>query len=142
MVDRASVAQHLHRASLRLLRRLRKADDAMELSTARLSALSVLVFVGPQPVGALAEIEGVSQPTMTSLTQALIRQHLIRVETDTNDRRVRRLIATAQGRMLLRRGRNNRIEMLSSMLSGLPSRDLQVLARAATLIDSILVQVR
>lgn len=142
MVDRASVAEHLHRASLRLLRRLRKADEALEISTARLSALSVLVFVGPQSVSALADIEQVSQPTMTSLTQALARQRLVRVEADSSDRRVRRLIATAQGKKMLHQGRQNRIEMLSSMLSGLSARDLQALARAATLMDSILGQKR
>ena len=64
---RRAVATELHRAALRLLRRLRQSDRELEISTARLSTLSVLVFIGPTTVGKLALIEQVSQPTMTSL---------------------------------------------------------------------------
>lgn len=142
MVYRELVAADLHRASLRLMRRLRKADESLGISTARLSALSVLVFVGPTTVGALADIEQVSQPTMTSLTQALIRQGLVRVKLDPNDRRVRRLFATARGKVLLFRGRQERIKMLALMLKGLSARELKVLARAAMLMDLILVEKR
>lgn len=140
MSDRDSVAADLHRASLRLLRRLRKADEKLKISTARLSALSVLVFAGPKSVGALANIEQVSQPTMTSLTQALIRQGLVRVKPDPSDRRIRRLLATARGKALLFRGRQGRIKMLALMLKGLSARELDVLARAAALMDLILTE--
>ena len=138
MAKRAVVAEDLHRAALRLLRRLRKADEMLAISTARLSALSVLVFVGPQSVGGLARIEQVSQPTMTSLTQGMIRQGLIRVKPDPNDRRVRQLVATAKGKKLLHRGRQKRIEMLSSMLQRFSADELRVLARAATMMESML----
>ncbi|GJM23854.1 MAG: MarR family transcriptional regulator [Phycisphaerae bacterium] len=139
MTKRNAVAEDLHRSALRLLRRLRKADETLEISTARLSALSVLVFVGPQSVGGLARIEQVSQPTMTSLTQGMIRQGLIRAKPDPNDRRVRRLVATAKGKKLLHRGRQKRIEMLSSMLQRFNVEELQMLARAATLMESMLL---
>ena len=135
---RAEVAETLHRSVLRLLRRLRKVDDDLGLSTARLSALSVLVFVGPQSVGSLAEIEQVSQPTMTSLTQRLIRGGYVRVELDPKDRRIKRLIATAKGKKLLERGRRNRLELLSSMLEALPDADVQLLSRSAATIESLL----
>ena len=132
------MAETLHRSVLRLLRRLRKVDDDLGLSTARLSALSVLVFVGPQSVGSLAEIEQVSQPTMTSLTQRLIRGGYVRVELDPKDRRIKRLIATAKGKKLLERGRRNRLELLSSMLEALPDADVQLLSRSAATIESLL----
>ncbi len=138
MTKRTAVAEDLHRAALRLLRRLRKADETLEISTARLSALSVLVFVGPQSVGGLARIEQVSQPTMTSLTQGMIRQGLVRSKPDSNDGRVRQLVATAKGKKLLHRGRQKRIEMLSSMLKRLNADELSALARAATLMESML----
>lgn len=140
MVNVHSVAEAQHRAALRLLRRLRKADRTLDISTARLSVLSVLVFVGPQTVGSLANIEQVSQPTMTSLTTALIRQGLIGAKSDVSDRRVRWLRATAKGKKLLNRGRERRIQMLALMLKGLSPADLKVLARAAALMDSILVE--
>ena len=56
-----SVADRLHSAAIRLLRRLRREDDAMGLTAARASALSVLVFGGrPITLGALAQAEQVS----------------------------------------------------------------------------------
>ncbi|HNO80322.1 MAG TPA: MarR family transcriptional regulator [Phycisphaerae bacterium] len=134
------VAEKVHRSALRLLRRLRKADETLSISTARLSALSVLVFVGPQTVGTLARIEQVAQPTMTSLTQGLISQGLVRAKSDQDDRRVRRLEATAKGKKLLYRGRKNRIEILASMMAKLPASDIKVLNRAATLIDQLLTE--
>ena len=48
-----------------------RVDAEAGLTPARLSALSVLVFGGPVPLGRLARIEGVSSPTMTRLVDAL-----------------------------------------------------------------------
>ena len=133
------VAEELHRAALRLLRRLRKADDTLDISTARLSALSVLVFVGPQTVSALARIEQVSQPTMTSLTQALIRDGLVRSAPDREDARLRRLTATAKGKRLLHRARARRVELLSAMLDRLPQAEVKALGRSASIVEGLLI---
>ena len=136
--NRRSVATHLHRASLRLLRRLRQADKELEISTARLSALSVLVFIGPKAVGELASIEQVSQPTMTSLIQGLIAQQLVKAESDPEDRRVRRLRPTARGKQLLLRGQQKRIDALLVMMTSLSGRDLRTLSSAAELMEGLL----
>lgn len=133
--NRRAVAIELHRASLQLLRRLRQVDQDLGITTARLSALSVLVFVGPQTVGRLATIEQVSQPTMTSLVQGLIAQKLIRAKSDPHDRRVRRLHSTAKGKQLLHRGQKKRIDALLALMTPLPKRDWQTLAKAAKLIQ-------
>ena len=53
------VVQRFHHAAIRLLRRLRAADEARGFSGPRASALSVLVFRGPQSLGDLAAAEGV-----------------------------------------------------------------------------------
>ncbi len=137
-MKREAVAEEFHRAALRLLRRLRNEDTSFQISTARLSALSVLVFVGPQSVSALAEIEQVSQPTMTSLTQGLAKDELIRIERDVSDRRIRRLVATRRGKGLLQRARRRRIEALSTLMDDLTERELGTLARAAKLVGSML----
>ena len=54
------IAEALHSAAIRLLRLLRKEDAAAGLSGPQLSALSVLVFAGPQRLGTLAAVEQVS----------------------------------------------------------------------------------
>ena len=136
--NRQAVATQLHRASLRLLRRLRLADRELEISTARLSTLSVLVFIGPKTVGELASIEQVSQPTMTSLVQGLISQGLARVEPDPNDRRVRQVRPTSRGKKLLQRGQQKRVETLMAMMKSLSDRNLATLAKAASVMEGLL----
>ena len=61
-LDAIAVADRLHSVAIHLLRRLRREDTASGLSTAQLSALSVLVFVGPQTLSALAATEQVRPP--------------------------------------------------------------------------------
>ena len=68
-----SVADRLHSAAIQLLRRLRREDQAMGLTAARASALSVLVFGGrPLTLGALAQAEQVSAPTITRLRRVAV----------------------------------------------------------------------
>ena len=136
--NRQAVATQLHRASLRLLRRLRLADRELEISTARLSTLSVLVFIGPKTVGELASIEQVSQPIMTSLVQGLISQGLARVEPDPNDRRVRQVRPTSRGKKLLQRGQQKRVETLMAMMKSLSDRNLATTAKAASVLEGFL----
>src|SRR3954469_5829393 len=62
-----AVADRLHSAAIHLLRRLRAADAASGLTAPRLSALSVVVFGGPQTITSLAAAEQVRLPTMTRL---------------------------------------------------------------------------
>lgn len=66
-----AVADRLHSAAIHLLRHLRQEDLKLGLGPAQLSALSVLVFGGPQTIGALARIEQVAAPTVSRLVDAL-----------------------------------------------------------------------
>ena len=54
-----TVADRLHSAAIHLLRLVRVRDLKTGIGPARLSALSVLVFVGPKSLKELAEIEQV-----------------------------------------------------------------------------------
>src|SRR5262245_16003231 len=99
------VADRLHSAAIRLLRGLRRQDDASGLSAPRLSALSVLVFAGPRTLGELAAAEQVRPPTMTRLVAALEAEGLVAREGDPQDARRVRLKPTARGRSILRKGR-------------------------------------
>ena len=138
--DRAAdrVADRLHSAAIRLLRRLRRVDDESGLSAPRLSALSVVVFAGPLTLGELAAAEQVRPPTMTRLVRALEARGLVVREPDAADRRVTRIRASAKGKALLTQGRARRVAILARELQSLPPGELAALDHAASLLEQIL----
>src|SRR5436189_6185151 len=83
-----TVADRLHSAAIHLLRRLRRHDQAMGLTPARASALSIMVFGGPLTIGTLGRAEQVSAPTVTRLIVGMQRDGLVRRKADPRDRRV------------------------------------------------------
>ena len=91
-------ADRFHSAAIHALRQVRREDPATGLSTARLSALSVLVFGGPRTLGELAAAEQVRPATMTKIAQSLVEDGHARRRADPADGRVVRLSATAKGR--------------------------------------------
>jgi DNA-binding MarR family transcriptional regulator len=131
------VADRLHSAALHLLRRLRAEDDRLGISPPRLSALSVVVFAGPLPIGALAAAEGVAAPTMTRLVDGLERDGLVVREPDRRDGRSVRVRATSEGRRVLTEGRGRRVATLAAGLRRLPDRDVATLRRAAELLERV-----
>ena len=131
------VADRLHSAAIHLLRWLRREDEAAGLSPARLSALSVVVFGGPLPIGEVARAEQVRPPTMTRLVHALERDGLVAREPDPTDGRVTRVRATAAGERVLAAGRRRRIERLARGLAGLGAAELALLERAAAEIEAL-----
>jgi DNA-binding MarR family transcriptional regulator len=134
-----SVADRLHSAAIRLIRRLRREDEAMGLSPARASALSVLVFGGrPLTLGALAKAEQVSAPTVTRLIVGMERDGLVRREADPKDGRVVWLHATAKGARLLHAGRRRRVAALEGVLAPLPAGERETLAAATAILERVL----
>jgi DNA-binding MarR family transcriptional regulator len=131
------VANRLHSASIRLLRRLRAEDRVTGLSGPRASALSVIVFRGPMPLGALAEAEQVRPPTITRLVAGLEREGLVRRRSDPEDGRVQLVEATAEGRRVLQRGRRRRVERLARGIEKLGRDDRATIARAAALMGAL-----
>ena len=132
-------ANALHSAALRLLRRARTADVRMDLDGPRASALSVLVFGRPLPIGRLAEIEQVSAPAITKTVTALESAGLARRVRHPTDRRVVLVEATAAGRALLERGRADRVRVVADMIAELSERDRATLTRAAAIVAAALV---
>jgi DNA-binding MarR family transcriptional regulator len=130
------LAERVHSAAVRLLRRLRRQDAATGLSAARLSALSVVVFGGPVTAGRLAAAEQVSAPTMSRLLDGLVRDGYVKRERDRGDGRVTWVRATRRGERVLREGRRRRVEALARQLAGLGAGDRVILARAAALLES------
>lgn len=135
---RHETANALHSAALRLLRRARTADASMDLDGPRASALSVLVFGGPMPIGRLAAAEQVSAPAITKTVTALEADGLARRSRSTSDRRIVLVSATAKGRSLLERGRAARVRVVAGLLADLTDAELRTLDRAATLVARLL----
>ncbi len=136
--DRAvELANRLNSAAIHLLRRISRDDGADGVTGARLSALSVLVYGGPQTLGSLARREGVATPTMTRIADALVRDGLAERAAVEGDRRQVRLAATPDGRRLMERGRARRIERLAAELGALEADRLDDLARAIDILESL-----
>jgi DNA-binding MarR family transcriptional regulator len=133
----AEIATRLHSAAIHLLRRLRREDEALGISAARLSALSVVGFGGPCTLGELAQAEQVTPPTITRIVAALEADDLVTRHGDARDGRVSRIAITPKGMQILEHGRARRTARLAGRLRSLPADDLAVLARAAELLEGV-----
>ncbi len=75
--------------------------DKRGLTMAQLRLMYIVLIDGEQAVGELAEKMSVRPPTVTGLTDRLIRQALIERLNDPADRRVVRVALTKEGRRVL-----------------------------------------
>ena len=133
---KSDVAQHLHSAAIHLLRTVRRQDPLMDLTPARASVLSVLVFGGPRTAGQLAETEQVAAPTMTKLINGLVRDGYVRKRRHPDDARAIMVTATAKAAHALQEGRRRRVRLLQSLFRDLNDEEWGTLERAATIIES------
>ena len=131
------VADRLHSASIHLLRRVRRRDDESGVTAPHLSALSVLVFGGSRTLGELAQAEQVRPPSITRIVQNLEADGLVEREPDAADRRIVRVRATEKGRQILEEGRRRRISDLAGRLAPLGDGEMEMLERAAELIERV-----
>jgi DNA-binding MarR family transcriptional regulator len=133
-----AVADRLHSAAIRLLRRLRLQDTAMGIGPAQASALSVLVFGGPMSLKQLAGAEQVRPPTMSRIVRGLERARLVERRIAADDRRRITLAPTRKGHKLLQQGRRRRVALLAGGLRALPRKQQQQLADTAELLHVLL----
>ncbi|MFZ3265592.1 MAG: MarR family transcriptional regulator [Terriglobales bacterium] len=131
------VADRLHSAAIHLLRGAAKPDALSGQGPARLSALSVLVFGGPQTLGQLAAAERVKPPTMSRIVAGLKRAGLARIHIDKKDARKIRIRVTSKGERLLQAARQRRIQVLAETLVGLDDGELDTLRQAAELMERV-----
>jgi DNA-binding MarR family transcriptional regulator len=108
--------EQFHHLAIVLLRSLRKVDEANGFAGPRASALSVLVFRGPQSLGELAAAEGVKPPTMSRLVKAMQAEGLVQSEAAEHDQRAVRIAASTRGRRLMLRGRAKRLAAIRELL--------------------------
>src|SRR5947209_14443232 len=137
-MDATDVADRLHSAAIHLLRKVRRQDLRSELSAARLSALSVIVYAGPLTLGRLAEAEQVRSPTMTRIVDQLVAEGLAERRPSPDDARSTLVHATEAGVRLITERRKRRVASLARELSALSPEDLQTVARAVELIENVL----
>jgi DNA-binding MarR family transcriptional regulator len=133
------VGRSLHSNSIHLLRHVRTEDSAMGIGPAQASALSVVVFGGPLTLNKLAEAEQVKPPTMSRVVDALVKEGLVRRETNRHDRRSVIISPTARGTKVLHEGRNRREKRLIKLLSQLGDDEIRCLGKASKILSRILV---
>jgi DNA-binding MarR family transcriptional regulator len=133
---RREAADRIHSAAIHLLRRVHEVDaEAMGISPARASALSVLVFGGARSLTELAAAERVTSATMSKLVTGMEGEGLVRRYPDVNDARSVRLEATAKGRRILKRGRTRRLDLLERLLSNASETEIAAIRIAATAVE-------
>jgi len=127
----AGTASELNSAAIHLLRALRATDRAAGLTPARLSALSVLVFGGPSPLGRLARTEDVAGPTMTRIVDGLCDLGLAERRPHPDGGRLVLVAATAEGERVMRAAQQARIDTIVAALRALPAADRAAIAAAS-----------
>jgi DNA-binding MarR family transcriptional regulator len=113
---RRDAVEEFHHLAIALLRSMRRVDEANGLAGPRASALSVLVFRGPQSLGELAAAEGVKPPTMSRLVKAMQAEGLVESQSAKHDQRAVRIAASAKGRRLMLQGRAKRLAAIRELL--------------------------
>ncbi len=100
-----------------------------ELSRTEAGLLSTLTG-GPRRITELAELEGLAQPTMTTLVKALEQQELVRRDRQADDGRVVLVHLTDIGAAALEDYRARARELLGTYLAEISDEQVQALADA------------
>ena len=119
----STLALEVNSLSIHLNRYARRADDALGVPPARLSALSVLVFGGDRTITQLADAEQVSLATISRVVDGLEDAGLARRVPNPDDARSVLIRATAKGRRVMERGRQARVDRLTRVLEAVPPAD-------------------
>lgn len=125
-----TTAGQLNSSATRIMRWLDVVDRGAGLTPARLSALSVLVFGGPTPLGRLAASEDVAGPTMTRIVDGLETLGLARRDPHPDDSRAVLVSATDDGDRLMRHAASERIATIDAALDLLTPADRATLEQA------------
>lgn len=136
-MDDRETARQINSGAIHVLRALRRVDRLAGLPSARLSALSVLVFGGPCTIGALAAAEDVTSPTMTRIVDGLEEAGLVRRAALPGAGRPVEVTATASGTRLMRRAAGRRQDAIMAGLTGLSAADQRALRAAAPALDRL-----
>ncbi|TAN31037.1 MAG: MarR family transcriptional regulator [Actinomycetota bacterium] len=108
-----------------------------DLSRTGVATLSRLEQSGPQRITRLAELEGVTQPTMTTLLDKLAHMGLVERHPDESDGRATLISLSRFGKSYLSQRQQIGTERIADLVSRLPSEQIQLLADALTSLTSL-----
>jgi DNA-binding MarR family transcriptional regulator len=100
-----------------------------KMSLVHLNVLFVLSGEGPLPMNRLAELLDVSQASATGIVDRMEQRGLVSRERDEDDRRVVRVVLSAQGEALIAGIAAERRDHLARLLDALPEDDASALLR-------------
>ena len=132
------LANDLRIACQQVSRRVRF-DSPGELAPHLVSVLSKLKS-GPRTPGELAELEQIAPPSMTKTVNCLEDRGLVSRADHPTDGRSKLVALTAEGRAALDRTARARDDWMVHQLNGLTDDELQVLARAAELLQRVVAK--
>jgi DNA-binding MarR family transcriptional regulator len=130
-------ASRLRLAIVRTARRMRQ-EASSDLSPTLTAALGTIERHGPLTPSELAEAERVKRPTATRIAASLEADELIVRAPDPSDGRGSLLSISPRGRDLLKRLRKRKNAYLSRRLRELDPDDVEVLERAAEVLERML----
>jgi len=108
-----------------------------DISRTGVSVLNTLEQIDPQRITRLAEIENVTQPTMTLLIDKLQLMGLVERHRDNDDRRATLISLTRTGKSYLSQRRRIGTERISDLIANLPSEQTNLLIDALTAITNL-----
>jgi DNA-binding MarR family transcriptional regulator len=108
-----------------------------DISLTSLATLSTLDRTGTKRITELAAIEGVTQPSMTTLIASLERQGLVERAGDPRDKRVSLVSLTEAGREYMVQRRKVGTDAFATLVSQLPPDDAAALAAAIPALDRL-----
>jgi DNA-binding MarR family transcriptional regulator len=101
-----------------------------DISLTAAATMSTIDRTGPRRLTELAAVEGVAQPSMTSLVTGLERGGLVERRPDPNDGRVVLVALTDAGRAHLKARRESGAEWFATLVGELSEEDASALATA------------
>jgi DNA-binding MarR family transcriptional regulator len=105
------------------------------VTSSQVSALASVERLGTPTLGELATSEKVRPPSMTRIVVGLEEGGLVTRRIDPDDRRVARVMLTAEGRRVLQRSRSLRTAFLARRLRRLSDTERQALGELVGLLE-------
>lgn len=123
-------------AVARIHRQLRTRIDH-SLTQSQISALARLEQSGPSRLGPLAELEGVTAPTMSKIVDQLVDRGLVARTSDRDDARASQLRVTERGMDVLVKARSVTTDALRSGLASLTASERARIRQALPAIERL-----
>ena len=135
-LDDAEIAARLRLSATRLARILRQQAD-LGLTPSQITALAAVGREGPLTLGALADTEHVTPPSMTKVVERLEGLGFIERRADPVDRRRVLAVLTPAGQTALAEARARKDALLSTRVAELDADERARLAAALDVLDRL-----